>query len=158
MAHQSLENNEVLNVRWATQDPNPVSQARDARRVEEQAAEAIRRALPKEFIAELENRGKKTKRDDFGLDGYDVPDDIWYARGASAVNPAGRILQPTIEMKSIEDSSDLSTLEKTSETETNELFSTKALDTLRSLDTVCTIYSDPNDLSGLVAYISEEEL
>jgi hypothetical protein len=96
MAHQSLDHNEILNVRWATQDPNPVAQARDKRRVEEQAAAAIRAALPAEFVAELEgkDRGAAKKRrieGSFGLTGYEAPEEIWYARGDNAVNPAGRI-------------------------------------------------------------------
>ena len=56
MAHQSLDNEEILNVRWATQDPNPLAQKREARRIEELAAEAVRRALPAEFVAEIEGR------------------------------------------------------------------------------------------------------
>ena len=56
MAHQSLDHSETLNVRWATVDPNPVAQKREARKVEEQAAEAIRRALPASYVAELEGR------------------------------------------------------------------------------------------------------
>src|SRR3954464_10268065 len=52
MAHQSLDHEEILNVRWATADPNPMAQAREARRIEEVAAEAVRRALPADFIAE----------------------------------------------------------------------------------------------------------
>ena len=54
---------------------------------EEQAAEAIRRALPAEYVAEIEGRGtgweearKRRKIEGtFGLQGYDAPDDIWYA-------------------------------------------------------------------------------
>ncbi|KAK3699617.1 Pre-mRNA-splicing factor [Vermiconidia calcicola] len=90
MAHQSLDHNETLNVRWATVDPNPVAQKREARRVEEQAAEAIRRALPASYVAELEGRryegadpDEERKRrkieGSFGLQGYDAPDDVWYA-------------------------------------------------------------------------------
>ena len=90
MAHQSLDNNETLNVRWATVDPNPVAQKREARKVEEQAAEAIRRALPASYVAELEGRRyeganpeeerKRRKIEgSFGLSGYDAPDDVWYA-------------------------------------------------------------------------------
>jgi hypothetical protein len=71
-------------------DPNPVAQKREARRVEEQAAEAIRRALPASFVAELEGRRydgadpdderKRRKIEgSFGLKGYDAPDDVWYA-------------------------------------------------------------------------------
>ena len=62
MAHQSLDHEEILNVRWATADPNPMAQKREARRVEEQAAEAIRRALPAEYIAEMEGKADGRKR------------------------------------------------------------------------------------------------
>ncbi|KAI7687199.1 Pre-mRNA-splicing factor, partial [Hortaea werneckii] len=90
MAHQSLDHNETLNVRWATVDPNPVAQKREAARIEEQAAEAIRRALPASYVAELEGRKydghdpeeerKRRKVDrSFGLKGYEAPDDVWYA-------------------------------------------------------------------------------
>lgn len=95
MAHQSLDHDEVLNVRWATADPNPMAQAREARRVEEQAAEAIRRALPAEFVAEIEGKdpdARKRRRIEgsYGLEGYEAPDDVHYARGKHAVNPVGR--------------------------------------------------------------------
>src|SRR5271170_6983403 len=56
MAHQALDHNEVLNVRWATVDPKPLAQKREAARIEEQAAEAVRKALPADFVAELEGR------------------------------------------------------------------------------------------------------
>ncbi|TVY41922.1 Pre-mRNA-splicing factor [Lachnellula subtilissima] len=95
MAHQSLDHSEILNVRWATADPNPMAQAREVRRIEEQAAEAVRRALPDEFVAEIEGRdpeARKRKKIEggFGLAGYEAPDDIYFARGANAVNPIGR--------------------------------------------------------------------
>lgn len=95
MAHQSLDHDEVLNVRWATPDPNPMSQAREARRIEEQAAEAIRRALPEEFVAEIEGKDPEARKrrkieGSYGLEGYEAPDDIHFARGANAVNPVGR--------------------------------------------------------------------
>ena len=90
MAHQSLDHNETLNVRWATVDPNPVAQKREAARIEEQAAEAIRRALPASYVAELEGRkyegadgDEERKRrkieGSFGLQGYQAPDHVWYA-------------------------------------------------------------------------------
>jgi len=95
MAHQALDHSEVLNVRWATVDPNPLAQKREAFKIEEQAAEAVRRALPAEFVAELEGRdpeARKRKRIEgsFGLEGYEAPDDVWFARGQAAVNGAGR--------------------------------------------------------------------
>lgn len=84
MAHQSLDHSEILNVRWATVDPNPMAQKREARKVEEQAAEAVRRALPGEFVREIEGNGEARKRKKveggFGLQGYEAPDDVWYAR------------------------------------------------------------------------------
>ncbi|MCJ1373590.1 Pre-mRNA-splicing factor [Loxospora ochrophaea] len=87
MAHQSLDHNEILNVRWATVDPNPMAQKREARRVEEQAAEAVRRALPEAFVREIEGRGdggnKRRKRgeEEFALEGYEAPDEVWYSKG-----------------------------------------------------------------------------
>ena len=86
MAHQALDHSEVLNVRWATVDPNPLAQKREAARVEEQAAEAVRRALPADFVAELEGRetGDMKRRrlleSGFGLEGYEAPDGVWFAR------------------------------------------------------------------------------
>jgi RNA recognition motif-containing protein len=86
MAHQALDNNEVLNVRWATVDPNPLSAKREAARIEEQAAEAVRRALPAAFVAELEGRETAEMREErmresrFGLEGYDAPDEVWFAK------------------------------------------------------------------------------
>lgn len=95
MAHQSLDHEEILNVRWATADPNPMAQAREARKIEEQAAEAIRRALPAEFVAEIEGRDPEAKKrrkieSSYGLEGYEAPDEVHFARGINAVNPRGR--------------------------------------------------------------------
>ncbi|KAL8927959.1 MAG: hypothetical protein Q9208_002034 [Pyrenodesmia sp. 3 TL-2023] len=85
MAHQALDHSEVLNVRWATMDPNPLAQKREARKIEEQAAEAVRRALPDEFVREIEGRDPEARKrkkleGGFGLEGYDAPDEIWYAK------------------------------------------------------------------------------
>lgn len=71
MAHQSLDSGEVLNVRWATQDPDPLAQAREQRRLEENAAEAIKRMLPQEYVDELEGKAKKSKP---MLEGYEEDD------------------------------------------------------------------------------------
>lgn len=95
MAHQSLDHDEILNVRWATADPNPMAQAREARRVEEQAAEAIRRALPAAFVAEIEGKDPEARKrrrieSSYGLAGYEAPDEVHFARGKNAVNPVGR--------------------------------------------------------------------
>lgn len=84
MAHQALDNNEVLNVRWATVDPNPLSQKREAARIDEQAAEAVRRALGEKAVKQIEGRESAEERSarrveaGFGLDGYEAPEAIWY--------------------------------------------------------------------------------
>jgi hypothetical protein len=86
MAVQALDHNEILNVRWATVDPNPLAQKREAARIEEQAAEAVRRALPADFVAELEGREtpdmkrRRLVESGFGLEGYEAPDEVWHAR------------------------------------------------------------------------------
>ncbi|KAF2841733.1 putative cell cycle control protein [Patellaria atrata CBS 101060] len=90
MAHQALDHNEVLNVRWATVDPNPQAQKREARKIEEQAAEAIRRALPADYVAEIEGRDPEQKKrrkieGSFGLQGYEASDDVWYAKEKAAL-------------------------------------------------------------------------
>jgi hypothetical protein len=66
-------------------DPNPAAAKREAKMIEEQAAEAIRRALPPDYVAELEGRDvdsrKKRKTEgNFGLEGYEAPDDVWFAK------------------------------------------------------------------------------
>ena len=95
MAHQSLDHNEILNVRWATVDPNPMAQKREARKIEEQAAEAVRRALPEEFVREIEGRDPEAKRRKkiegvFGLEGYEAPDQVWYARSRELEAPTSQ--------------------------------------------------------------------
>lgn len=95
MAHQSLDHAEILNVRWATADPNPMAQKREAAKIEEQAAEAVRRALPAEFVAQIEGRdpeARKRKKIEggFGLEGYEAPDEVYFARGKNAVTARGR--------------------------------------------------------------------
>lgn len=72
-----------------------MARAREARRIEEQAAEAIRRALPAEFIAEIEGKDPEARKrrkvqSSYGLEGYEAPDEIYFAQGPNAINPAGR--------------------------------------------------------------------
>ena len=45
MACQSLDNDEILNVRWATEDPNPESKQQEKRRLEDLGQEAIRERM-----------------------------------------------------------------------------------------------------------------
>lgn len=160
MAHQSLNSNEILNVRWATQDPNPQAAARDARRAEEQAAIAIRRALPQEFLDELEGRGgEKKQRLDFGLDGYQPPDEVWYQRGLGAVNPAGQSRLEGNEQLHIEadtDSNEDGVVAKTN----GSIFKERALLALKSLQAKpdkVTVKAPTKAPGLLVAYGSDDE-
>ena len=112
MAHQSLDNNETLNVRWATVDPNPAAQKREVRKIEEQAADAIRRALPADYVAEIEGRGegwedarKRRKIEgSFGLKGYDAPDEVWYAAEKARLDAPHK--QHLLEAGDIQDDND----------------------------------------------------
>ncbi|KAL1968951.1 hypothetical protein VTN77DRAFT_785 [Rasamsonia byssochlamydoides] len=102
MAHQSLDHNEILNVRWATVDPNPLAQKREAQRLEEQAAEAVRRALPAEFVAEIEGRDPEARKrkkieGSFGLEGYEPTDEVWYARTKEIEDAAKAAKQQELE-------------------------------------------------------------
>lgn len=45
MQSQSLNHNEVLNIRWASEDPNPNAQRQEQRRLEESATETVRYLL-----------------------------------------------------------------------------------------------------------------
>ena len=111
MAHQSLDHSEILNVRWATVDPNPMAQKREARKIEEQAAEAVRRALPEEFVREIEGRDPDAKRrkrieGGFGLEGYEAPDQVWYARSRELEGDGGQAMIEGEERYLIEDDQD----------------------------------------------------
>ena len=50
MACQSLDNDEILNVRWATEDPNPTSKVAEKRRLEELGREAIQAKMDPRII------------------------------------------------------------------------------------------------------------
>ncbi|KAG8857651.1 Pre-mRNA-splicing factor [Tulasnella sp. 330] len=50
MACQSLDNDEILNVRWATEDPNPTSKVSEKRRLEDLGQQAIANKLDPRMI------------------------------------------------------------------------------------------------------------
>ncbi len=50
MACQSLDNDEILNVRWATEDPNPESKVAEKRRLEEMGQEAIQARMDPRIV------------------------------------------------------------------------------------------------------------
>jgi hypothetical protein len=176
MAHQSLDNDEVLNVRWATIDPNPAAQKRDARKIEEQAAEAIRRVLPPDYVAELEGRDPEARKKrkiegSFGLEGYDAPDDVWYAkekeewiaqqRGLPEADGENTTLEAPEEAPTIEDAPGVPTA--VNEERGGGILSSSALAALRNRQAGSSgvrikSATKPAVLSGpLVAYGSDSE-
>jgi len=160
MAHQSLDHTEILNVRWATADPNPLAQKREVARIEEQAAEAVRRALPEEFVAEIEGRdpeARKRKKIEggFGLAGYEAPDDVYYARGANAVNPVGRRGMELEEEQMLMLEADQ--MEQT-QAEENGIFSSSTLAALKGTQGAIMAQPKAAKASGpLVAYDSDSD-
>ncbi|KAJ5087813.1 Pre-mRNA-splicing factor cwc2 [Penicillium angulare] len=151
---------EIINVRWATVDPNPQAQKREARQLEEQAAEAVRRALPAAFVAEIEGRDPEAKKrkkieGSFGLDGYDVPDDVWHSRT--------RQLESAPEAYQLEAPEQTLMLEPAVAPEPeaepqNGFFSSAAVATLRGLGGNVTTQAAPKASGGpLVAYGSDDE-
>jgi len=50
MACQSLDNDEILNVRWATEDPNPVQKVAEKRRLEDMGQEAIQARMDPRIV------------------------------------------------------------------------------------------------------------
>lgn len=164
MAHQSLDHSEILNVRWATADPNPMAQAREVRRIEEQTAEAVRRALPAEFVAEIEGRdpeARKRKKIEggFGLAGYEAPDDIYFARGANAVNPVGRQgLELEEEQRLMMEAGQVEQMQAEAEAEERGIFSSSTLAALQSAQVSTSSKPKSKATAGpLVAYDSDSD-
>lgn len=168
MAHQSLDHNEILNVRWATVDPNPLAQKREAQRLEEQAAEAVRRALPADFVAELEGRDPEARKrkkieGSFGLAGYEPSDEVWYARTREIEGAAkeGRQLEAPEQRLLIEDSVVPAAFAKEQEQnhQDNGLLSTSTIAALQGFSRggLSTQRTSQNAGGPLVAYGSDDE-
>ncbi|KAJ5512368.1 hypothetical protein N7463_001920 [Penicillium fimorum] len=161
MQNQSLDHEEILNVRWATVDPNPMAQKREARRLEEQAAEAVRRALPAAFVAEIEGRdpeAKKRKKIEgtFGLQGYDVPDDVWHARTRQLEDASQAAQLEAPEQPMMIESAPVPAQEQ--QPESNGIFSSSAVAALRGLNGGIVTTQAPKATGGpLVAYGSDDE-
>ncbi|THH26664.1 hypothetical protein EUX98_g7520 [Antrodiella citrinella] len=69
MACQSLDNDEILNVRWATEDPNPESKVTEKRRLEEMGREAIQARMDPRIVEAM--RAVRALEDGDELDGQD---------------------------------------------------------------------------------------
>ncbi|CAG8212882.1 unnamed protein product [Penicillium salamii] len=157
---------EIINVRWATVDPNPMAQKREARRLEEQAAEAVRRALPAAFVAEIEGRDPEAKKrkkieGSFGLQGYDVPDDVWHARTRQLedANQAAQLEAPTqpLMIESTAESVSAPAPVEQPQAQGNSIFSTSALTALRGLNGSVRTQAPKAAGGPLVGYGSDDD-
>jgi hypothetical protein len=141
-----------------------MAQKREARRLEEQAAEAVRRALPAAFVAEIEGRDPEAKKrkkieGSFGLQGYDVPDDVWHAR-------TRQLEESTQEVAQLEAPEQPLMIEPTAipaqqqyEQQSGGIFSSSSVAALRGLNGGnVTTTAAPKAASGpLVAYGSDDD-
>lgn len=138
-----------------------MAQKREARRLEEQAAEAVRRALPAAFVAEIEGRDPEAKKrkkieGSFGLQGYDVPDDVWHARTRQLedANQAAQLEAPAQPMM-IESAPAPAPAQQP---QSNGIFSSSAVAALRGLNGGAVKTQAPKATGGpLVAYDSDDE-
>ncbi|KAF5314226.1 hypothetical protein D9758_014289 [Tetrapyrgos nigripes] len=69
MACQSLDNDEILNVRWATEDPNPVSKVNEKRRLEEIGQKAIQENMDPRFVDAMRSIRALEEGDELDEDG-----------------------------------------------------------------------------------------
>ena len=71
MACQSLDNDEILNVRWATEDPNPTSKVAEKRRLEEIGQAAIRARMDPRVVDAMQSvRALEEGREYHAEDGF----------------------------------------------------------------------------------------
>ncbi|EPY50957.1 RNA-binding protein Cwf2 [Schizosaccharomyces cryophilus OY26] len=160
MAHQSLDNDECLNCRWATLDPNPASQARNQRRLEERAADVVKKLLPKEFLEDLQEsktgKGNQKKRKlelEFGLEGYVPSDDLLYADGSSSIRNQKSIEASTQHNQQKEASQENADQVEQSSTSSNKFLDPDVLNDLRRV-------SQPSQQKSpalVVGYDSDED-
>lgn len=138
-----------------------MAQKREARRLEEQAAEAVRRALPAAFVAEIEGRdpeAKKRKKIEgtFGLQGYDVPDDVWHARTRQLEDASQAAQLEAPEQPLMIESASVSAQEQ--QPQSNGIFSSSAVAALHSLNGGrVTTQASKATAGPLVGYGSDDE-
>jgi hypothetical protein len=84
MACQSLDNDEILNVRWATEDPNPVQKVAEKRRLEEMGQEAIRARMDPRIVDAMRAVRALEDGDVLEQDGEYVK---WYTNDAAEDGP-----------------------------------------------------------------------
>ncbi|KAF2253671.1 RNA binding protein [Trematosphaeria pertusa] len=162
MAHQSLDHNEILNVRWATVDPNPAAQKREAQRIEEQAAEAIRKALPAAYVAEIEGRAPEAKKrrkieGSFGLQGYEAPDDVWFAKEKAEWDQAKEVGAPEERLMIEGGEAGEEQAEPSVPEQSNGIFSSSTLAALKGYTASSTAKKATPAAGPLVGYGSDDD-
>jgi hypothetical protein len=75
MACQSLDNDEILNVRWATEDPNPTSKVAEKRRLEAIGQAAIRARMDPRVVDAMQAVRALEEGRDYHADDDIVDDD-----------------------------------------------------------------------------------
>ncbi|KAG6917514.1 hypothetical protein DXG01_002261 [Tephrocybe rancida] len=76
MACQSLDNDEILNVRWATEDPNPVQKVAEKRRLEEMGQEVIKAKMDPRIVDAMRAVRALEDGDVLDEDGLEVQDQM----------------------------------------------------------------------------------
>jgi hypothetical protein len=77
MACQSLDNDEILNVRWATEDPNPTSKIAEKRRLEDIGQAAIRARMDPRVVDAMQAvRALEEGREYYAGDDMDQEADV----------------------------------------------------------------------------------
>ncbi|OAX41498.1 pre-mRNA-splicing factor CWC2 [Rhizopogon vinicolor AM-OR11-026] len=93
MACQSLDNDEILNVRWATEDPNPVQKVAEKRRLEEIGQEAITARMDPRIVDAM--RAVRALEDGDVLDDEgEVAEDLRFGEGEDPEPKRRRIELP----------------------------------------------------------------
>lgn len=101
MACQSLDNDEILNVRWATEDPNPTTKVLEKRKLEEWGQEAIAKKLQEGVHEEFVDAVRSVKALEDGLvlneeeQGDSEQPDLKRRRIEKPPTPPEPILKPT---------------------------------------------------------------
>ncbi|KAJ7650449.1 hypothetical protein FB45DRAFT_859208 [Roridomyces roridus] len=76
MACQSLDNDEILNVRWATEDPNPVQKVAEKRRLVEMGQEIIKAKIDPRIVDAMRTVRALEDGDALDEDGYILDEDV----------------------------------------------------------------------------------
>ncbi|KAJ7145088.1 hypothetical protein C8R43DRAFT_926943 [Mycena crocata] len=75
MACQSMDNDEILNVRWATEDPNPVQKVAEKRRLVDMGQEVIKAKIDPRIVDAMRTVRALEDGDVLDEDGYILDDD-----------------------------------------------------------------------------------